>query len=64
LTILSDRWYDISYYKEINLSELDVPAEDFPSSKLLPLRPMSIKALGSEKFEELYEKKFKFFNPV
>jgi len=41
-----------------------VPDEDFPSTKLLQLRPMSIKALGNEKFEELYEQKFKFFNPV
>lgn len=64
LTLLSDRWYDISYYKEINLAELDVPDEDFPSTKLLQLRPMSIRALGNEKFEALYEEKFKFFNPV
>ena len=64
LTILSDRWYDISYYKEINLSELDIPAEDFPSTKLLPLKPMSVKALGNERFESLYSQKFKFFNPV
>ena len=64
LTLLSDRWYDISYYKEINLGELDVPDEDFPNTKLLNLRPMSIKALRNEKFEALYEEKFKFFNPV
>lgn len=64
LTILSDRWYDISYYKNIDLSELDVPDEDFPNTKLLPLRPLSIKALGDEKFEALYIDKFRFFNPV
>lgn len=64
LTILSDRWYDISYYKNINLGDLDVPDEDVPSTKLLPLRPLSIKALNDEKFEALYEDKFKFFNPV
>jgi replicative superfamily II helicase len=64
LTLLSDRWYDISYYKEINLGELDVPDEDFPSTKLLQLRPMSIRGLGNDKFEALYEEKFKFFNPV
>jgi hypothetical protein len=64
LTILSDRWFDISYYKNINLGDLDVPDEDFPSTKLLPLRPMSVKSLGNEKFEELYSNKFKFFNPV
>lgn len=64
LSILSDRWYDISYYKAINLSELDVPDEDFPNTKLLPGRPLSIKCLGDPKFEALYEQKFKFFNPV
>lgn len=64
LTILSDRWYDISYYKNINLGDLDVPDEDFPNTKLLPLRPLSIKALGDEKFEALYSEKLRFFNPV
>lgn len=54
LTILSDRWFDISYYQEINLSELDVPDEDFPNTKLLNLRPISIKALGNDSFEALY----------
>jgi len=42
LTVLSDRWYDISYYKNINLGDLDVPDEDFPNTQLLPLRPLSI----------------------
>jgi activating signal cointegrator complex subunit 3 len=64
LTILSDKWYEISYYKNINLSDLDVPDEDFPNTKLLPLRPLSIKALRDDRFEELYQEKFKFFNPV
>lgn len=64
LTILSDKWYEVSYYKNINLSDLEVPDEDFPNTKLLPLRPLSIKALRDEKFEALYEDKFKFFNPV
>lgn len=64
MTILSDRWYDISYYYNVDLSELDVPDEDFPNTRLLPLRPLSIKTLGDEKFEELYVNKFRFFNPV
>jgi activating signal cointegrator complex subunit 3 len=64
MTILSDRWFDISYYKTIHLSELEVPDEDFPNTKLLPLRPLSIKTLGDPKFEELYASKFRFFNPV
>ena len=64
LTLLSDRWFDISYYKSIELSELDVPDEDFPNTKLLPLKPMSIKQLGDEKFEAMYKDRFLFFNPV
>jgi len=32
MTLLSDRWFEISYYKNINLSELEVPDEDFPNT--------------------------------
>jgi hypothetical protein len=32
LTLLSDRWFDISYYKNIKLGDIDVPDEDFPNT--------------------------------
>ena len=49
--ILSDRWFDISFWKQIELSEIQVPDEDYPHTKLLNLRPLTIKALNNEKFE-------------
>ena len=66
LHILSDRWYDITFWKDIDLAEIQVPDEDYPHTKLLNLRPLHVKALGNEKFEELYavQKNIKFFNPV
>lgn len=65
LNIISDRWFDISFWKAIELSEIQVPDEDYPHTKLLNLRPMSVQALGDEKFSQLYlDKNIKFFNPV
>lgn len=46
------------------MSEIAIPDEDYPHTKLLPLRPIPISALGNPKFEELYANKFKFFNPI
>jgi len=65
LHILSDRWYDISFCKSIELSEIQVPDEDYPHTKLLNLRPIHVNTLGDEKFAQLYlSKNIKFFNPV
>ena len=50
LHILSDRWYDISFWKSIELSEIQVPDEDYPHTKLLKLRPIHVNTLGDEKF--------------
>jgi hypothetical protein len=62
---LSDRWYDISFWAEIKLSEVQVPEEDYPHTKLLNLRPIHVAALADEKFEKMYtDKNIKFFNPV
>jgi len=43
---------------------LAVPDEDYPNTKLLPLRPIGIQALNDPKFESLYKSKFSFFNPI
>jgi activating signal cointegrator complex subunit 3 len=64
LGIWSDRWYDLDYDTHLQLSDIAVPDEDYPHTKLLPLRPMPIKSLGNPKFEELYRSKFEFFNPI
>ena len=41
-----------------------MPDEDYPNTKLLPLRPMAVSALGDSNFELLYKPKFSFFNPI
>ena len=42
LHIMSDRWFDISFWKAIELSEIQVPDEDYPHTKLLNLRPIHV----------------------
>ena len=64
IELKSDRWYGLSFYQNIQLSEICVPDEDYPHTRLLPLRPISIQALGEPKFEELYRSKFSYFNPI
>ena len=62
--LISDRWYGLSFFHHIQLSDIVVPDEDYPHTRLLPLRPISIQALGEPKFEELYRSKFAYFNPI
>jgi activating signal cointegrator complex subunit 3 len=64
ISIHSDRWYGLSFFETIELGDLTVPDEDYPNTKLLPLRPMPISALGDPKFEALYKQKFRFYNPI
>ena len=64
LEIISDRWYNLSFFAPIELADICVPDEDYPHTKLLPLRPISITALGEPSFESLYRGKFDFFNPI
>lgn len=64
LEVISDRWYDLSFIADIDLENMAIPDEDYPNTKLLPLRPMPITALQDEAFENLYKNKLTFFNPV
>lgn len=64
LEIISDRWYNLSFFAPIELADVCVPDEDYPHTKLLPLRPMAVTALGEPSFESLYRGKFDFFNPI
>ena len=65
LNVISDRWFDIAFWKQIELSEIQVPDEDYPHTKLLNLRPLHVSVLADEKAEELYtSKNIKFFNPI
>ena len=42
LELISDRWYGLEFLQTIELDGLAVPDEDYPMTKLLPLRPISI----------------------
>ena len=64
MELISDRWYDVSFYTHVQLADICVPDEDYPHTRLLPLRPMSIQALGESSFEQLYKSKFAYFNPI
>ena len=64
MEIISDRWYGLSYFMPINLSDICVPDEDYPHTRLLPLRPMGVTALNDPALESLYNEKFAFFNPI
>jgi len=48
ITVMSDRWYDVHAWRELNLSEIAIPDEDYPHTKLLGLRPLHISALKNE----------------
>ena len=64
IDILSDRWYDLRFFVPLELGALCIPDEDYPHTKLLPLRPMSITKLNEPTFEALYSSKFQYFNPI
>lgn len=64
LEILSDRWYGLEFSQIIELDGLAVPDEDYPMTKLLPLRPIPVTIFNDAAFETLYKDKFSFFNPI
>ena len=41
-----------------------MPDEDYPHTRLLPLRPIPVTTLADPAFESLYNMKFAFFNPI
>ena len=56
--VVSDRWYDLAFFIKLDLGDICIPDEDYPHTKLLPLRPMSITKLNEPAFETLYSNKF------
>jgi pre-mRNA-splicing helicase BRR2 len=54
----------VSFFKVLELAEINVPDEDYPATKLLPLRPIPVSTLQDPSFESLYNTKFAFFNPI
>jgi hypothetical protein len=64
LEVLSDRWFGVVFSQIIELDGLAVPDEDYPMTKLLPLRPIAVSIFNEPAFESLYKDKFSFFNPI
>ena len=64
LEVISDRWFGIRFHHLIELEGLSVPDEDYPMTRLLPLRPIPVSVFNDDAFESLYKEKFSFFNPI
>ena len=64
LEIMSDRWFGVRFHHLIELEGLSVPDEDYPMTRLLPLRPIPVSVFNDDAFESLYKEKFSFFNPI
>ena len=64
INIISDKWVGCEFYEYINLSEIEVPEDLDVKTELLDLMPLSLSALHKKEFEKIFEKSFKYFNPV
>ena len=64
ISIVSDRWLGCRFVSQILLNEIEVPDDQDVSTELLDLYPLPISALGNKKFEKIFNKNFKYFNPV
>ena len=64
LEVISDRWFGIRFHHLIELEGLSVPDEDYPMTRLLPLRPIPVSVFNDDAFESLYKEKFSFFNRI
>lgn len=59
---ISDRWIGCEMVISLSFKHLILPDIHPPHTKLLDLRPLPIKVLKNQKYEDLY--KFDYFNPV
>ena len=64
ISIVSDRWLGCRFVSQILLNEIEVPDDQDVSTELLDLYPLPISALGNKEFEKIFNKNFKYFNPV
>lgn len=62
ITIWNMNYYGTLYSEMIPMSQLEMPSEDSPNTKLLDLELVPISSLQNEKYIELY--KHEFLNPV
>ena len=64
ISLISDRWIGCKMVYPIELNEIDVPDDQDVTTELLDLYPLPISALGNKEYEQIFNKSFKFFNPV
>jgi len=63
IRVVSDRWIGSETYLPISFRHLILPEKYPPSTELLDLQPLPLKALGDSRFEKLYPD-FQYFNPI
>lgn len=61
---VSDSWAGAETSMPVSFQHLIRPEAETINTKLLPLRPLPITALDNKAIEEIYAKRFKYFNPM
>ena len=49
--VISDSWLGAEAYKELYLTDIDIPEKDYPHTKLLQLTPLPVSILKNEQYE-------------
>jgi activating signal cointegrator complex subunit 3 len=64
ISIISDKWVDCRQTEIIELSEITVPQDEDIKTELLDLYPLPVSILKNKEYESVFDKYFKFFNPI
>ncbi|GMF27802.1 unnamed protein product [[Candida] boidinii] len=64
LRAVSDSWIGSETSHAINFQNLFKPQNETIQTKLLKLQPLPMTALHNQEIENIYNKKFKYFNPM
>lgn len=64
LRIVSDRWIGAETQLPVSFRHLILPEKNVPPTELLDLQPLPVSALRTPDLEEVYQEKFKQFNPI
>lgn len=64
IRVVSDRWIGSETLLPVSFRHLILPEKCPPPTELLDLQPLPVSALRNLQFEQLYQEKFPFFNPI
>ena len=64
IRIVSDSWVGPEMLLPVSFRHLTLPEHEMPYTDLLDLTPLPTTVLNNDKFEQLYNSKFKTFNPI